>query len=79
MSIAPTFRAWLLRNYVENDQHPFGDLARDIRDDDSALQPRRAKCFRSWYIYLRERDACQHAIATFREAHAEYCRLFDLQ
>lgn len=69
-----TFTTWLKR--FEKDDTPYGDLARDIRDDTS-LDGNRFNTRTAIRRHLENVGACREAIRTFEHAWVDY--QFDIE
>lgn len=74
-----SFTAWLQQ--YEDEPHPIGDLARDVRDDDTwpvegasvdDRWPAEAGSYQVYYQYLRRVGASPWALDTLREAWTAY-------
>ena len=62
-----TFKTWI--KDFEDDDTPFGDLARDIKIDEEFPV---TKKFEKIARHLRDLNACQGAMRTFGEAFIEF-------
>lgn len=63
-----TFKAWILKNYLNKDSH-IGDLAGDIDRDKNFPD---TKSYGRILNYLKTKFACKECIATFKEAYRNY-------
>lgn len=69
----PSFRSYMIRNHI-NDDSPEGDLARDIKRDETF--PKTAGSHQFIWYYLLTHGACRECLKTFDACWKRYYRKY---
>ena len=64
------FKTWIIRRHIDDDS-PIGDLARDIKDDETFTEK---NSFSGIDNYLDMNNACDRCIEAFKKAWDEYTK-----